>query len=229
MYSIPELSLARGDRATVALWQSSIPLRHLYTMDIHTVRDWQSGAMTMRGVAPNQSGSLSPLRLAVNKVWHQLELTNNTDVPWTTGPVMLLRTFLPLGQELLTYTPRGGRTVLPVTVAVDVRGTYAEEEIDREAKALHWGKYQWARIRKKGMVTLTNYRDEPIDMLVTVSSGGKAESASDDATITINAMSGADWRGSHDAVNNHSEVAWTISLEPGASRTLTYVFSYYVR
>ena len=144
--------------------------------------------MTTSLVARSQSDSPSPLRLAANNVWHQLELANSTGVPWTTGPIMLLRKFLPLGQELLTYTPRGARTLLPVTVAVDVRGTYAEQEIDREAKALYWGNHQWARIRKKGTVTLTNYRDEPISMLVTVSTGGRAESASDDATISPNAL-----------------------------------------
>ena len=36
-------------------------------------------------------------------------------------------------------------------------------------------------------------------------------------------------RASPSAVNNHSEIAWKLSLEPGASRSLTYVFSYYVR
>ena len=69
----------------------------------------------------------------------------------------------------------------------------------------------------------------PFDMLITVSSGPKAESASDDATIRINATRVEDWRGGHAAVNNHSEVAWKLSLEPGASTTLTYVLSYYVR
>ena len=217
VYSVEELSLARGDRATVALWQSSVPLRHLYTMDVQAGRNWQSSPRP-----PNKSGSLSPLRLVTNNVWHQLELTNGTEVPWTTGPVMLLRTFLPLGQELLTYTPRGGRMLLPVTVAVDVRGTYAEQEIDREARALYWGNHHWARIHKKGTVTLTNYRDEPIDMLITVSAVGNAQSASDGGTIRIDSAR-------HAAVNHDSEVTWKISLEPGESRTLTYVFSYYVR
>lgn len=229
VYSVKEFSLATGDRATVSLWQNSVPLRHLYTMDVHAVRDWRTGAMTTSLAARSQSDSPSPLRLAANNVWHQLELANSTGVPWTTGPIMLLRKFLPLGQELLTYTPRGARTLLPVTVAVDVRGTYAEQEIDREAKALYWGNHQWARIRKKGTVTLTNYRDEPISMLVTVSTGGRAESASDDATISLNAMRFEDFHGGHAAVNNHSEVTWELILEPGASRTLSYVFSYYVR
>lgn len=229
VYSVERLSLARGDRATVSLWQSVVPLRHLYTMDVQTVRDWRSGALAASPAAPNEAGSVSPLRLAANTVWHQLELTNSSDVPWTTGPAMLLATFLPLGQELLTYTPRGGRTLLPITVAVDVRGTYDEEEIDREPKAARWGNYQWDRVRNKGTVTLTNYRDEPVDMLVTVNSGGRAESASDGGMITISPTRAADWIGGHGAVNSHSEVVWKLILEPGASRTLTYLFRYYVR
>ena len=40
-------------------------------------------------------------------------------------------------------------------VAVDVRGTHDEEEIGREAKALRWGGYDWAHVRKQGTVTVT--------------------------------------------------------------------------
>jgi hypothetical protein len=142
---------------------------------------------------------------------------------------MLLRAFLPLGQELLTYTPRGGRTILPITVAVDVRGTHDEEEIGREAKALRWGGYDWAHVRKQGTVTVTNYRDEPADMLISVSTGGKVESASDDGTIKINATRVEDWYGGHAAINNHSDVAWSLTLEPGETRTVSYVVGYFVR
>ncbi|MHC4218950.1 MAG: hypothetical protein ACYSU7_10905, partial [Planctomycetota bacterium] len=229
VYSVETMTLAKGTRATVALWQSNVPLRHLYTMDVNVVRDRRSGAMITRSNAPDGFGSQSPLRLSTNEVWHQLELTNTSNVPWTTGPAMLLRAFLPLGQELLTYTPLGGRTLLPITVAVDVRGTHDEEEIDRQPNALRWDNHQWALVRKKGTVTLTNYRDEPVDMVVTVASGGKAESASDDARIKINATRVEDWFGPHPAVNNHSEITWTLGLEPGETRNVTYVVSYYLR
>jgi hypothetical protein len=229
VYTVEKMSLARGARATVSLWQANIPLRHLYTMDVQTVRDWRSGAMITASDAPNEPGSASPLRLSRNKVWHQLELANGSNVPWTTGPVMLLRAFLPLGQELLTYTPRGGRTLLPITVAVDVRGTHEEQEIDRQPNALKWGSYQWAHVRKKGTVTVTNYRDAPADMLISVHTGGKIESASDDAAIKINATRVEDWYGGHAAINNHSDVAWSLALEPGETRTVSYVMSYYVR
>jgi hypothetical protein len=118
---------------------------------------------------------------------------------------------------------------VPITVAVDVRGTYEEEEIEREPDALRWNGYQWALVRKKGTVTVTNYRSEPTDMLVTVGTGGKAESASDDARIKINATRVEDWNGGHAAINNHSEIAWTLELEPGETRTVTYAVSYYLR
>ncbi|MHC4220092.1 MAG: hypothetical protein ACYSU7_16730, partial [Planctomycetota bacterium] len=201
VYSVERMSLARGARATVSLWQSNVPLRHLYTMDVDIVRDRHSGARIRSSRAPNEPGNPSPLRLAENEVWHQLELANTSDVPWTTGPAMLMRSFLPLGQELLTYTPLGGRSLVPITVAVDVRGTYEEEEIEREPDALRWNGYQWALVRKKGTVTVTNYRSEPTDMLVTVGTGGKAESASDDARIKINATRVEDWNGGHAAIN----------------------------
>ncbi|MHC4413973.1 MAG: hypothetical protein ACYS0G_01685 [Planctomycetota bacterium] len=229
VYSVDSLRLSRGARATVSLWESNIPLRHVYTMDVGVVRDWRSGAAFVANDAPRDPASQSPLRLARNAVWHQLELANNSSVPWTTGPAMLLRSFLPLGQELLTYTPRGGRCLLPVTVAVDVRGTYEEEEIERVGNAVRWGGYQWARVRKKGAVTVTNYRKESIEALVAVDCGGKAESASDDGTIKIDGLRAEDWNGGGSAINNHSEMSWQVTLGPGETRTLTYTASYYVR
>jgi hypothetical protein len=229
VYSVGALTLAEGARATVSLWRADVPLRHVYTMDVDIVRDWRSGAMVARNDAPNDGPPASPLRLGRNKVWHQLELTNTTEVPWTTGPAMLLRSFLPLGQELLTYTPRGARAVVPVTVAVDVRGTHEEEELDRQVKAMRWGGYDWALVRKRGAVTVTNYRDEAADMLITVQTGGRVESASDGGAIKIDATRAEDWSGQHSAINNHSATAWSLSLAPGETRTVTYDVTYYVR
>jgi hypothetical protein len=229
VYSLERLALARGARATVSLWRSTVPVRHVYTMDVDVVRDWRSGAMVVRDDAPNDPRFASPLQLSRNEVWHQLELTNNSDVPWTTGPAMLMRAFLPLGQDLLTYTPRGGRALVPITVAVDVRGTHEEQELDRQLKSVHWGGYDWALVRKRGTVTVTNYRDEPCDVLITVNSGGRADAVSDAGEIKINATRAEDWSGGHTALNNPSEIAWTLTLEPGATRSVTYDVTYYVR
>jgi hypothetical protein len=236
VYAVEEMSLAKGARASVALWESEVPLRHLYTFELAVVRARRSGST--RPPDPPAAGGFgagfsagepSPLRLSGSRVWHQLELTNRTGVPWTTGPALLLKGFLPLGQELLTYTARGGSTLLPVTVAVDVRGWHEEREIERVPHAIKWGGYQWSKIRKSGTVTVTNYRDETIQTLVTLSVGGRVERASDEGVVKVDDMRAEDWVGGQAAINNHSDVRWELALEPGQTKTLTYEVSYYVR
>ena len=152
VYSVPQFSLDRGGRATTPLWQSQAPLRHLYTLDMHVVRHAQHGGM-VRGENQGQYPAESPLRLLTNQVWHQLELANQSQVPWTTGAAMILRGDLPVGQDLLTYTPTGGSSLLPMTVAVNVRGTLAEEEVERQPNALQWNRSSYTLIRKKGTIT----------------------------------------------------------------------------
>ena len=63
-------------------------------------------------------GTASPLELSQHEVWHQLELGNRGTAPWTTGAALVTKGLLPLGQDLLTYTPVGGSALLPITVAL---------------------------------------------------------------------------------------------------------------
>ena len=237
VYTVEDFTLRKGDRAIVALWKNTVPLKHVYTMDVKVVRHARAGYVVRRGAGGAGGSGFghggaadgSPLQIIENAVWHQLELTNDSTVPWTTGAVMMLKGSLPLGQELLTYTSAGGRALVPVTVAVNVRGTYQEEEIGREANAIKWAGYSYARIRKSGTVSLTSAREETIKLRITVSCGGRAATASDDGRITINDHRGEDWEGAPYAINNHSDVSWELTLEPGASKTLTLEFEVYVR
>ena len=121
VYSAGRRSLAKGARATINLWELEVPLEHLYTLDLDVVRGSEFEAY-LRHPGRQQE---SPLQLAKNPVWHQLRLENGSLFPWTTGPALLLRGLIPLGQELLTYTPRGAQVLVPVTVAVDRSGALA--------------------------------------------------------------------------------------------------------
>jgi len=224
VYSVEDFDLERGARATIPLWRSTVPLRHLYTADFHVVRDHRSGATYQDADAGG-----SPLRLASNRVWHQLELTNTTDVPWTTGPALLLRSFLPLGQDLLTYTPLGGCALLPMTVAVDVRATQDEVEIGRQANVLSWGGYAWSIIRKRGTVTITNYQAEAIDARISVTTGGRVTSATREGSIHVDDMHAADWQGGAYSINNRSIVTWPVKLDPKQTVTVEYEVELYVR
>ena len=162
-------------------------------------------------------------------MWHQLELVNDGAVPWTTGPVLLLQQSLPLGQELLTYTSPGGNTRVPVTVAVDVRGSHDEREVERQFGAMKLNGHSYTLVRKEGTVRVTNYKDESIDFEAAVSFGGTAETASDDGQIVIDDLHPGDWDEGLNPLNNHSRVSWRLRLAPGETKTLTYSCGYYVR
>jgi len=228
VYTVPNFSLRTGGRASVPLWQAEAPLHHLYTLDLNVVRNAKHGSMVQGESDDARYPTGSPLRLLKTQVWHQLELTNRSKVPWTTGAAIILRGNLPMGQDLLTYAPPGGMSLLPMTVAVNLRGTLAEEEIERKPNVLSWGGHSYSLIRKKGTITLTSFRDADSDMRVTVSLPGKADAVSGDGHIRIDDFHPADWQSGGFWQNNHSELVWELNLKPGQTVEMTYTVSFYV-
>jgi hypothetical protein len=190
VYGVGTASLATGERATFPLWQSTAALRHLYTMDVRVVRNPRSGEHAYRSAKSAAIRDVAAVsRESSSPVWHELELANASTVPWTTGAALLLKGDVPLGQNLLTYTSAGGRTLLPMTVAVDLRGTWTEQELDRKGNVLAWSGVQYSQVLKKGSVTLTSRRKEPSLVRVTVGLGGRVERASHGGAIVLNDVS----------------------------------------
>jgi hypothetical protein len=227
VYSAKSLSLKKGARATTPLWQSSAPLRHLYTMDVKVNRDARSGSAYHRD--PEQPSSPSPLKLAQQQVWHQIELGNTGKAPWTTGAALILKDHLPLGQELMTYTPPGAAALVPVTVAVDMCGSYTEEEISRQPNAMNWNGTNYTMIRKKATVTIDNKRKEKSLTRVSVSLGGKAEKANEGGKVKLDDFRLHDWQNTgYYGANNHSDVSWEFELDAGQTKTLTFEITLYV-
>jgi hypothetical protein len=224
IYHIPKLTLRAGERAAIPVIATQVPFRHLYTWDVQLTR---SGVESLPGPAKHAS----PIRLLKNEIWHQIELTNNTQVPWTTGAAMTMQGYLPIGQELLTYTSVGGRCQLPLTVAVDVRGTYEEREIGRKPNAVKFHGHTYALISKKGTLRVTNYKKKPVALYVTCQFGGNAAEASDEGQITITDYRSSDWKNlpGHPALTGHSTIRWELTIEPGKSKEVTCQYSYYVR
>ena len=118
---------------------------------------------------------------------------------------------------------------MPVTVAVDVQGTWSEEEIERRADVRSWSGATYGLVRKKGTVTLVNRRKEASTLRVTVSVGGKADAPSDGGKVITNDLRSDDWSEGAYAINNHSDVSWEVVLAPGATKVLEVGFEFYVR
>jgi hypothetical protein len=224
VYHIPTLSLRAGERAAIPVLNAQVPFRHLYTWNVLLTR---SGAEEV----PGGGRHASPIRLLKNDVWHQIELTNNTQVPWTTGAALTMQGYLPIGQELLTYTSVGGKCQVPLTVAVDVRGTCEEAEISRKPNAVNYQGNPYALITKKGTLRVTNSKKTAVTLYLTCDLGGNASEASDDGKITITDYQNADWQNvqGHPALTGHSTICWELVVEPGKTREVTCQYAYYLR
>ena len=224
VYNLPPMTLARGERAAVHIFHADVPYRSVYTWDVRIKRPDIA-------TAPSGSGISSPLALSKNQVWHEVELQNNTKVPWTTGAAMIMDGMQPLAQELLTYTSPGGAVRVPVTVSVDTRGTVTETELGRELKALRWDGHHYAKIRNRAELNLVNRKNVDINVEITLRFGGKAGDVSEDGHVVTSPYNGADWeryRGSP-AVNNSTTITWKKTIGSGKTFKPAVRYHYFAR
>lgn len=207
VYKLDNMTLKRGERASVPILTTEVGYRDVYTWDI-AIKHAESYAATSAAHA-------SPLVLSENKVWRQIELVNDTEIPWTTGAAMFVDGFQPLAQELLTYTSPGGICRVPITVAVDLRGKAVDLEVSRDLGALKWRGYNYAKVLGKIDAELANNKTVKVPVEVSIRFGGKATKASEAGRISLSAYNEQDWNGRGDAINNSSSVSWKAEIEPG--------------
>ena len=219
VYKLDKMTLKKGERATVPILTTKVGYRDIYT--------WEVEVTHAESYAATASDANSPLVLAENRVWRQVELINDTDIPWTTGAAMFVDGYQPLAQELLTYTSPGGICRVPVTISVDLRGKATDSEVKRDLKALNWRGYNYARVNGKIEIELANNKEVKVPVEVRLRFGGKAKEASDDGKITLSTFRHEDWHNRQgDQINNSSLIEWTSEIEPGEcfKPTVNYEF-----
>ncbi len=219
VYELPPMTLRCGERAMVPILRTEAAYRDIYTWDIELTHS--------EDYAATSADSPSPLVLSENKVWRQVELINNTNIPWTTGAAMLVDGTQPLAQELLTYTSPGGICRVPVTVSVDLRGKLKDTEVKREYNVLEWRGSHFARVDGEIEVELANNKTEPVPVEVQLRLGGKATHSSADGKISLESFRIVDWKDQRgNPINNSSVIRWTTTIQPGEcfKPTVNYEF-----
>ncbi len=219
VYKLPPLTLNVGERAMVPVLSAEVPCRHVYTWDVRLQR---SGSAA--------TGN-SPMKLTKNEVWHQLELTNTTNLPLTTGAALVLDGRQPIGQDLLTYTSVGGRVQIPLTIAVDVRGGSTDEVVQMTPNAMSWCGDHYSKVEARSTLKVTNYKKEPVTVILQAGFGGTCTEASDNGKFQVSAYQGGDWEGciAPSALNTHGEAAWELELKPGETKEVSCKYYYYLR
>ena len=153
---------------------------------------------------------------------HFLVLHNETDSAWTTGPYLAVTNQRPLSEDLLKYTPSGGKCEIPVTEAVNVSHEKSEREIDRKLKA-HSPRHDryLDLVTLQGEIKLRNFEKKTVKIAITVSVPGKPLLTSDEGVIR------ADPR-KLKLTEREGTIRWLVELKPGQSKDMTYKYERYV-
>jgi hypothetical protein len=192
VYTKKDLTLRRGEKAIVTLFKQKISYSEIYR--------W----------SPPEA------------MQHFLVLHNNTPSAWTTGPCLAISGAQPLSEDLLHYTPQGGRSELPVTAAVNVSHEKSEKEFDRRLKAHTISNDRFLDlVTVEGTLKLKNFEKRPVEIVISVNTPGKPVTASDDGILTVDSTK-------LKLRERAGSVRWKVRLEPGETVTRTYRYESYV-
>jgi len=243
LYKIGHISLKKGERMIVPV----IEVKATYT-DAYT---WQVPFRPPPELLNNLNNEDRELLLRMSsgrRVGHKLRLKNESEVPWTTGPAMIVKNGQVLAQALLRYTSVGNEVDVDVTVATDVHAKKWEKQTAREDNAKTIGSHSYTRLDMRGFLELTNYKEEAVTVEITRAVLGSVTTADNDGTIAqLNSFedwsflpeggvtSGGGWYrywwrrwpSWWHTVNDIGQITWTVTLEPGEKKQLQYEWYYY--
>lgn len=219
-YRIDHVTMIKGARGTFSLLDTRVPVEDVYLWDIlQGVLDYRED-----GGRPNERLSPEELaaQLAASRVWHALRLTNDTQVPWTTGPALSMVESKPVGQDLLRYTPPGAKADLKTTVAPDILAESTESETarQRDAMAVHGIHYDLVTV--EGKLHVSNHKSEAVRLSARRELQGELIRADADpqARMVARKLTFA---------NPTTELVWDLTVEPQQARDITYQYRVYVR
>src|SRR5262249_22070624 len=112
---------------------------------------------------------------------HFLVLQNDTDTAWTTGPCLAVSGDRPLTEDMLRYTPKGGKVELPVTTAVNVAHDKSEAETDRKFRAHSPADHRFLDlVTLDGELKLKNFEKKQAHIVIEVRVPGRPTDSSDE-------------------------------------------------
>lgn len=192
VYTKKDLTLRVGEKAIVTLFVKKVRYSHIYR--------WSPPA----------------------SMEHFLVLHNDTDTAWTTGPYLAISGDRPLSEDLLRYTPKGGRCELPVSAAVNVAHDKTETEVDRKFRAHSPATNTfYDLVTLEGDLRLRNFEKTAVDIVIVTQVPGKPTDATD------NGIKASD-PDKLQLLQRLGTIRWTIQLKPQETRTIRYKYERYV-
>jgi hypothetical protein len=237
VFHVGHVTLKKGERMVVTVVEFTLPYQDVFTLELPFAPPPE-----VRGnMNTSQQQELAHL-FSAPKVMHKLRLNNQSRYPLTTAPALILQRDRVLAQGLMTYTAAGSSSDLPVTTAVDIQVKKSDTETSRTPNAVKHNGDAFTRVDLNGKITLTNHRDQPVEIEVTRYVLGNAGRADHEGTVEkINVFENGDYLGSVEYpywwgwygwpswwnyFNGIGRIIWRVKLDPGQEVKLGYDWNY---
>lgn len=229
VFTVKGVSLRKGERMTLPVSEYALKYKDVYTLHVPPF-----GSASPGSPQPEPRSAEIQSALAAPKVIHKVRLTNTTEHPITTAPVLLFSGDTVLAQDTLTYTPRGGTVDIAIGTAVNIPVKQTDKELKRTAKATTISGVDYTLVEMEGTVTLTNYSEKAVDLEVTRQVVGEVDSTTPEAEVSKQTPVGRpviiDGSGyPTSALNPLSQIVWKLSLAPGKSAELKCRWRFYTQ
>ncbi len=241
IFTLEHVALRKGERMVVPVTEFTLPYEDVYALDI----PFAPPPEIERNCNNDRALQLARLSSAP-KVMHRIRMQNTSASPLTTAPAVILRDGQLLAQSLMTYTPRGGRSDLDLTTAVDVTAAKSELEVRRTPNVEKWDNESYGKIDLTGKINLHNHRAQRVCVEVTRHVLGVVDTASHEGTLE-KANAFEDQRVRPDGYaypnwwyaynwpywwyrfNGIGRIVWKAQLDAGQNVELDYSWHYYWR
>lgn len=212
-YEQKDVTLRKGERGYYPLYTMDVPYEHVYEWKITNTLNEEE-----RYNYNNQQQQPPPAEV----VWHSLRLSNAGGVPWTTSPAMVVQNGQVLGQDIVYYTSPGGKTLVKITQAVDVKAEQAEYETDRARGAAKFFDSNYDLVTVKGSLKVSNFKNKDIVLTITKELSGEVVQSSPQARISQIAKG-------LKSVNQNNVLTWEVPVKARGNVEIEYQYHVYIR
>jgi hypothetical protein len=209
LYPLPKVSLKRGATATIPLFTTEMPYRHLYT--------WKIGDQ-LDGDTSRQRGEGK----SAEEVWHICRLVNTARIPLTTAVAEFVKDSQFVGQDTCFYTAAGAEASIRINRALNVQAEQAEVEVERKRNAANFNGTSYDLVKLTGELKLRNFLGKAIDLEITKELSGEVREKSEGAK-DVQTAEGLK------QINPKHVLTWMTPLKAGEELKLTYSYQLYIR
>ena len=218
-YTVNNVTLEKDIRAQYLLFNSPIGIKHVYECDLSPVED-------ERKHRKYNNGSQFSFDTKRSNVFHSIEISNNTNSPFTTGSVMIVdgKTQRPLAEDMIKYTGIGQTSSIKLTQSPDIRVEEQEKIINIQENAREQDRYSYNLLTIESEITIVNTKKQDIEMSIQKTISG----VSKNSTVKYDSKQMPADNNSDD-INPQDRLNFKLNVKSRQTKKFSYTYEMYTR